>query len=278
MKIDHVTVCGNDLAKMRREFTEIGLETEYGGSHANGLTHMALAGFEDGSYLELIAPLPGMDRAQATGMMAEWMPLMMENAGAGAWAIQVSGIRARAEELRGRGIAVRGPERGGRTKPDGAQLEWETAVVGPGAAGPVLPFMIEDRTERSLRVRASANEIGVRGVAAVVVGVHDMRAACVLFQGAYGWGEASEEGQAACGAQLASFEGTPVILAAAQPQGSWLEERLQRFGDGPVGFLFKGNETAMTRLKIADECEWFGRKVGWCNEERAGARVGFIWE
>ena len=131
MTIDHVTVCGDDLDRMRRAFAEIGLATEYGGAHANGLTHMAVAGFEDGSYLELIAPMTGADLTKAAGMMAGWLPLMTGNAGAGAWAMRASEIHERVEGLRARGIAVRGPEPGGRTRPDGTRLEWETAIVGP---------------------------------------------------------------------------------------------------------------------------------------------------
>jgi hypothetical protein len=41
---------------MRESFAAAGLETDYGGPHGNGGTQMALLGFNDGSYLELIAP------------------------------------------------------------------------------------------------------------------------------------------------------------------------------------------------------------------------------
>ena len=73
LQIDHVTVCGRDLDRMRQSFAERGLATEYGGPHANGLTHMALAGFDDGSYLELIAPLSSHDQdtlQRTSGTMA----------------------------------------------------------------------------------------------------------------------------------------------------------------------------------------------------------------
>jgi len=271
MQIDHVTVCGSDLEKMRSRLAAIGLETEYGGAHANGLTHMALAEFEDGSYVELIAPAEGADLAGASGMMAGWMPLMLGDAGAGAWAIRAPGIQARVDALRGRGIEVCGPERGGRAKPDGTRLEWETAVVGPGAAGAVLPFLIEDRTERVLRVRGRSNQLGVTGVAAVVIGVRELEGAIRLFRRAYEWDGAALEEHPEFGARLARFAGTPVILAEALATGAWLGDRLERFGEGPVGFLLSG-------VRIENlQPSWFGKQVQWL-EGKIGAEVGLIEE
>ena len=54
--VDHATVCGSNLDTLQQEFASVGLKADYGGPHANGVTHMALLGFENGSYLELIAP------------------------------------------------------------------------------------------------------------------------------------------------------------------------------------------------------------------------------
>lgn len=272
MTIDHVTVCGHDLDRMRRGFAGVGLLTEYGGAHANGLTHMALAGFEDGSYLELIAPTRGADLTKARGMMAGWLPLMTGNAAAGAWAIRASGIQEQADELRARGIVVRGPEPGGRTRPDGVRLEWQTAIVGPEPAGSVLPFMIEDRSERCLRVRASANQLGVRGVAAVVLGVQDLPETTALFRRAFGWEAPAFEKHLESGVELARFHGTPVILAEALASDSWISERLVKFGAGPVGFLL--SRTA----EFPEEVQWFGKRMRWCPEEETGARIGVIWE
>ena len=276
LKIDHVTVCGRDLERMRGAFAEVGLATEYGGRHANGLTHMALAGFEDGSYLELIAPVDAADptlAAQGTGMMSGWMSLMVGEAGAGAWAVRAKGIHDEVERLRERGIAVRGPERGGRTRPDGTPLEWETAIIGAGAAGSVLPFMIEDRTERGLRVQVSegTRQTGFTGVAAVVIGVRDLPGASRLLDRAFGLGRAVVEEHAELGLRLASFSGTPVMLA--EPLGtSWLSERLERFGECPAGFVL----AASREMKVARTSSWFGRRIGWLDERALGAWVGVV--
>lgn len=270
LKIDHVTVCGTNLADMRRGFDELGIETEYGGTHRNQLTEMALAGFEDGSYLELIAPVVGADLVHASGMMAGWVPLMVGNAGAGAWAIRVSRIQSAADALRARGIEVRGPEPGGRTKPDGTRLEWETAVLGPGAAGSLLPFMIEDRTERSLRVRSRSHQQSVSGVVAVVVGVRELDRAIDLYRRAYGLEPASIENHPEFGVRLAHFKANPVILAESLTD-EWVSRRLTKFGEGPIAFLFRAEKPP-----VGHEARWFGWRIAWLKGRHASARVGFI--
>jgi catechol 2,3-dioxygenase-like lactoylglutathione lyase family enzyme len=271
MQIDHVTVCGSDLERMQQLFADVGLATEFGGAHANGLTHMALAGFRDGSYLELIAPLAGGDLGKATGMIAGWMPLMQGNAGPGAWAIQVSGIREKTAALRAAGIEVRGPEPGGRTKPDGTVLEWETTVVGPGSAGSVLPFMIEDRTRRGLRVQPSDHELDVQGVAGVIIAVRDLKAAVHFFQQAYGWETSDIEDRADFGARVTRFTGTPVILAEGIGD-SWLVERVNTFGECPAAFLLAAGNPLSQRPE-----NWSGQQIWWLDRETlGGARIGLV--
>jgi hypothetical protein len=271
IRIDHVTVCGPDLDDLVGRLDRAGIPPKYGGAHANGLTHMALAGFEDGSYLELIAPMPNVDRAKATGMLAGWLPLMVENAGAGAWAIRVDDIGLRTSELRDRGIAVRGPEKGGRERPDGVRLEWQTTIAGPGAPGSLLPFMIEDTTDRTLRVQRTAHPLGVRGVAAVVLNVLDLDRAAALFQRAYNWGSFETEDQKAFAARIARFPGNPVVLAEGHP-GSWLRKRAEKLGECPVAFLLTANAVLST-----ETASWLGIDLQWLEEARIGdSRIGLV--
>ncbi len=61
LKVDHVTVAGRNLAGMQRAFNAVGIASEFGGKHTNGITEMAIASFPDGSYLEFIAGQPGAD-------------------------------------------------------------------------------------------------------------------------------------------------------------------------------------------------------------------------
>jgi hypothetical protein len=231
--------------------------------------------FRDGSYLELIAPMaPGHT---ASGMMGSWGRLMKGNAGAGAWAVQSEEIHDDVEALRSAGIEVRGPERGSRKRPDGLALEWETAVVGSGAAGSMLPFLIHDKTPRSLRVPKAA-EIPVDGVAAVLLGVGDLAKAIALLRSAYGLERVLVEAPPDLGAELAHFAETPVILAAPLDKKSWLHARLERFGECPGAFLLKSGDLAQAtqRFSLAEAAPLFGRKLAWFDENNLGSRIGVI--
>src|ERR1700704_6959525 len=82
LELDHVSICGPDLDAMRQAFTSVGMTPDFGGPHGNGVTQMALVGFDDQSYIELIAPVkPGVTEG------SDWAKFMTGDAGACAWAV-----------------------------------------------------------------------------------------------------------------------------------------------------------------------------------------------
>ena len=276
LKVDHVPICVAELAPVQQAFAAAGLAADYGGPHAGSGTHMALLGFDDGSYFELLAP-------QTPGS-AEKSPeakLLAENAGPCMWAVATSDIKSELNRLHQLGIATDGPFPGGRTRPDGQILKWETAGVGPGSPGNVLPFLIQDYTAHNLRVQpsASVHGSGLTGIAMVVVGVKDLTAAIALFRKAYGWNEPATEEHKELEAKLAHFAGTPVVLATPLSDKSWLEARLDKFGDGPVATLVRTadwNGVARS-FSLYGETIWFGRKVAWFDPAKLkGLRIGVI--
>jgi Glyoxalase-like domain len=274
LKVDHVTICGPDLSALQEVFSKLGLVAEYGGPHATGGTHMAVIGLEDGSYLELVAPVKA-------GAVTEsgWSKLMLGNAGACAWAVGSANIQKDVDALKGAGLVVDGPFSGGRKKPDGKILEWQTAALGTQQAGSMLPFMIQDKTPREWRVRPSASTagMGLRGVATVVLSVKDMDAAVALFRKAYGWPAPAHEDHLEFGARLAYFPGAPVILAAPLQTDGWLAKRLRDFGDCPVAFLLSGKDFNKASVKAKTASPWFGRKLAWFDAEQLhGARIGVL--
>jgi catechol 2,3-dioxygenase-like lactoylglutathione lyase family enzyme len=276
LKVDHASICASQLEPLRAAFGNAGLTTDYGGPHATGGTHMALLGFENGSYLELIAPMiPGAAND------SPWGKMIASDAGTCAWAIGTRDIQAEAMRLKQAGVPVEGPAPGSRKRPDGQTIEWQTAQLGTGGAGSVLPFMIQDKTARELRVKPSASVQGsqLSGISVVVIGVKDLDDSIALFRKAFGLPAPKTEEQKNFGARLAYFPGTSVILATPLSNDAWLARRLEAYGNSPVAFLLGTNNSAEAakRFALIDRGTWFGKNVQWFDPDKLhGVRLGVI--
>jgi predicted enzyme related to lactoylglutathione lyase len=272
LELDHVSVCGSSLDTLRQAFTDVGMTPDFGGPHGNGVTQMALVGFDDGTYLELIAPIKA---GVTTG--SDWAKFMAEDAVPCAWAVGTNVLLQEVDRLKKVGIAVTSPAAGSRKRSDGMAVEWKTAGVGSGTPGSVLPFIIEDETPRAWRVQASASVAGapVSGVENVVLGVSNLDASIALFRKAYGWSEPVIETQKDFG-KLAYFPGEPVILAAG---AGWVAERVAKYGECPVAYLLATHDFAAAnkKYKLSGGKTWFGQKVAWFDAGKLkGVRVGVI--
>jgi hypothetical protein len=274
LELDHVSICGSNLDTLRQIFTDGGMTPDLGGPHGNGITQMAIIGFDDASYIELIAPIkPGASAGSA------WAKFMSEDAVTCAWAVGTNVLLQEVDRLKKAGIPIKNPERGNRKRPDGMNVEWMTVDVGSSTPGSTLPFIIEDETPRAWRVQASASMQGapVSGVENVVLGVNNLDAAVALFRKAYGWAEPLTETQKDFG-KLAYFPGEPVILAAPAG-GGWLSDRLAKFGESPVAYLLASRDfaAATKKYKLQGTKTWFGQKVAWFDASKLkGVRLGVI--
>ena len=172
--IDHVVLVVGDLARASAEHRERGFTVTPGGEHTGGLTHNALIGFQDGSYLELIA---FYDVAAARGKHS-WQPVAERGGGWADFALRSDDIHVDADALKH--LLVRPLEPGGRTRPDGVAVAWMLARLRPP-----LPFLIEDITPRAVRVpqgEAARHRNGLTGIAGIVLGARDTG----LLTAAYG--------------------------------------------------------------------------------------------
>lgn len=277
LKIDHVTIAGDLLARMDAAFDAVGLPVDYGGPHSNGVTHMSLLGFDDGSYIELISTLkPGRQET------AFWGNHIAGNGGPCAWAVSTTNIAAEARRLRALGVTVRGPDAYHRNRPDGRRVEWELAFLGDKSAGSTLPFLIKDTTPHALRVEPTAGMAGepgqpalLSGVDSVVLGVQDLAAATALFRRVYHWPAPKITIEPQFGARLAAFAGTPVVLATAVPDPSWLAQRLAEFDDSPCAYLLGATDfnRACRHFNLTPAAGWFGRPVAWFD----AIQLGGLW-
>jgi hypothetical protein len=273
LRIDHVTAAGRDLKTMMSDLSNVGLRCEYGGPHADHVTEMALISFPDGSYLELIAPQPSADpKALATHI---WSRQMTENAGPCAWAIRVSDLDSEVKRLRAAGVAVSAPVRGGRERPDGKRLEWETAQIGDEPRGTFFPFAIRDMTARQDRIfpsgKPTTKDFG--GVSRVVILVRDLRASTQRYEKAYALPPPIEEVDRDFDAHLALFTGSPVVLAAPLHAGSWLANRLDQFGEGPCAFILKARKAG--HYDRAAKSRWAMADISWLDVAKLKWHLGF---
>ena len=273
LELDHASICGSNLDAMRQAFTEVGMTPDFGGPHSNGVTQMALVGFDDQSYIELIAPVK-------TGVTegSDWARYIAGDAGTCAWAVGTNVLLQEVDRLKKAGIPVTVPQRGSRKRPDGMSVEWTLADVGTGTPGSLLPFMIEDETPRTWRVQTSDSVKGspVFGIENVVLGVNNLDEALRILKYAVRKKENVVENQKDIG-KLAYFPGEPVILAA--PSGGWAADHISKFGEGPVAYLLGTRDfaAAAKKYKLSNGKPWFAQKVGWFDVNKLkGVRIGVI--
>jgi hypothetical protein len=206
--------------------------------------------------------------------MHEWRRFLENNAGPCAFALRASDINAEIRQLKSAGIAAGMPEAGGRTRPDGTKLAWETVTVGPGVRGSLFPFLIGDRTPRDNRAYPSGKPTTDRfgGIARVVIGVHDLEGAIAQYRKAFHLPPPLRQQDAAFGADLAWFEGTPFVFAQSLVTPSWLGRRVREYGDAPVAFVLTAANGAADSASRSSR--WFGQSIFWTDEAKLGWRLG----
>jgi hypothetical protein len=272
LTIDHVTVAGKDLKAMQATLAALGIPSEYGGPHNNHATEMALTSFPDGSYLELIAIQPNADPAALAAHY--WSTRMQSDAGPAAWAVRPRDFDLEVKRLQARNLAVK-PARAGRARPDGVHLEWETATVGQEPNGTFFPFLIHDFTPRAQRAtpHGKPSTQDFTGIARVVIAVRDLQASIQRYRDAYGLPAPVERDDSNFGARLASFAGTPVVLATPANAKSWLTARLDQIGEGPCAFILGARNAKSYR--VASKSTWLGAAISWLDTGKTGWWLGF---
>jgi hypothetical protein len=117
------------------------------------------------------------------------------------------------------------------------------------------------------------------GVALVLIGVRDLETSAALFRTAYNWGAPLLEVRKDPAMRTAFFPGTPVMLATASDERSWVRERIARFGECPLAFLLATPDlgVAKNRYPLGRADAWFGRNLAWFDESQLrGIKLGVI--
>jgi catechol 2,3-dioxygenase-like lactoylglutathione lyase family enzyme len=176
--IDHVVVAVNDLTRTMRDYEHLGFTVTPGGDHAHRGSHNALITFDDGSYIELIAfkhEPPEKDN--------DWWDMLRGGEGLVDVALLSHDLPAEAERLRASGLDVVTME-GGRVRTDGIRVGWRIARL-PMIPVARLPFVIDDLSERTLRVPVGAavrHANDVTGIAGVTIAAPSLPEAAAVYQ------------------------------------------------------------------------------------------------
>ncbi len=143
-QLDHVVIAVYSLEQAMDDYRALGFTVIYGGRHANGATHNALICFQDGRYLELLAPTGEPPRP---GVL-DFSTLLQPGEGLAGYALQADNLDDDLAAMRTRGVAAGPALQGARQRDDGVRLAWKMARIGESFA----PFFIQDVTPRRLRV------------------------------------------------------------------------------------------------------------------------------
>ncbi len=236
--IDHVVILVNELEQAIADYTALGFSVVRGGDHPGGVTHNALVAFADGAYLELIA------FRQPDQEHRWWLKGQRGGEGLVDYALLPGDIAQDVAGAQARGLDLEGPNPGGRVRPDGERIEWQTAR----AAASDLPFLCGDITPRSLRVpegaaRQHAN--GALGVAALTIAVADLDASAARYRALLGGAQVSQPAVVpGLGVRVAIVQlgAAQIVLASStttdQLASAALRQHLAMRGEGPYAVAF----------------------------------------
>jgi glyoxalase-like protein len=187
LRFDHAVVLVNDLNTAINDYRALGFNPFFGGEHVGGKTHNALIVFQDSSYLELLAPTsPELLKSVDPDDRSSFLYMFQYGEGFGGYALLSQDLAADTKAMQQRRLDVQLRPPGGRARPDGQQLRWQSAMIG----GSMTPFFIQDETPRVLRVpndaAATQQPNGVSGVAALRVAVSDLEAGTRRYEAILG--------------------------------------------------------------------------------------------
>lgn len=245
LALDHIVIAVADLDRAMADYRALGFQVLPGGQHPGRTSHNALVVFADGAYLELIAwRAPAPDERWYRTLSAHGEGLVD-------YALLPADTAQALAEARARGLhTLTGPLDGGRLRPDGAQLRWQTARH----ATPDVPFLCGDVTPRALRVPEGSvrqHPNGAQGVAEVTVAVHNLDATLARYRALLGTqadgaaATTTPEGIALARIPLGNVTlvlQSPAPSATAAPSAAQaLRQRLATRGEGPCAFTLRSD-------------------------------------
>lgn len=231
--IDHVVILVDDLDEAIRQYTDLGFAVSPGGKHPR-YTHNALFAIGDGSYVELISfyELDGADAHR-------WFKYREHGGGLVDYAVASDDLDADMARANAANVKYNGPNAGARSRPDGVEIAWKTATPDPGNPA-TMPFLIEDISDRRLRVPEDPNPNGVTGIAKLIIAVKDLEAATRSREALLGFRPAPISELPPGRKGVAYTVGSHWIELHTPDGDEELAARLEGKGEGPYELILKG--------------------------------------
>jgi len=244
-RIDHVMICVPDLQRGIEQYRRMGFDIHPGGVHTGKGTHNAIA-FNREDYIELLAicdrteheaeaRTPGSSRAG----LAEFIAV---GGGMRYVILQSDDLAADVAAMRRRGVDVGDAYDAGRRTPDGRELRWKAASLGP--KNPLPIFFIQHVTPVEERRRqipaAGSHPNGVYAIARAYIAVEDAAAAAAIYAKVLGMSQPPSHQGTVIMADMAVFDLGPTGLAVVQPYAPGpAADALKRRGPGPFQALYR---------------------------------------
>ncbi len=271
--LDHVPIAWHDHEEIVAAFERVGLAPEFGGVHEGAGTQMSLVGFDDRSYVELIAPRADAELGDAWA----WTEHIRQDGGPAAWCVHADDIVAETTRVVEAGFPVDGPHPGSRRRSDGRLIEWDRTEIGAPERRLLLPFAIADRTPVAARVPTtpSVADGPLTGVGEVVLCVPEIEQAVEIFRQLYRIPRPVRAEVPGVG-PVGSVPGRPISFVT--PGTEWLADRLDRFRPGPCLCLLETHDMAAARRTHPLEApiEWPRGRVARFDDETVGRWLGVI--
>lgn len=241
-RIDHIMIGVADLAEGIEQYRKLGFDVHAGGVHVGKGTHNAIA-FNDEDYIELIAI---RDRAEydagrigrLDGSLADFVA-----AGGGIRyiVIQSDDLAADVSAMRERGVDVGDVFESGRRTPDGQELRWKAALLGPGNALPLI--FVEHSTPLAIRRRqvpGAGHPNRVHALERAYVVTDDAQSTAAIYAKVLGIAQPPMQRGTVIMSNMVVFQVGPTGLGIAQPYAPGpAADALERRGPGPFQALYR---------------------------------------
>lgn len=249
LRFDHAIILVKNLKKAVRHYQRLGFHVVPGGELKGGAQN-AIVPFEDGTYLELfsvggflltlakmfktIGKLDVMSKGRGP-MESRFIPHFARGEGIIEYALFTEDLEKQLDLIRKRGLDILGPIEGNRIQADGTKLEFQW-----GLSHPHLPFLITDRTSRSLRVpveKAGMHENGSKGIKELIMAVRDLQEASRRYSDLIG---ADWETIGPCKNKFTL--GSTAIILVGPGESRDVQKYLGQYGDRPFAIGLRTND------------------------------------